>query len=386
MKLSRILQFSGGLALAGAGLYVFFDSLDMSSLVEKISKTSPFVLVVCAFLSVFTLWLRALRWHILLPSADKPAHKLGLFPIVTIAYMVNNILPARLGEAARVLLLWKRNGYTVATSVGSLALERVIDILVFSSFFFLPVLLSGNVRELLDGAKNGKILMLFAGGAALFFVVALVLLFIYSVLPRRFSSAAGRLNSLLPPKIQKFGCKIGSELISNLDWVFSKAKVVKVALLSYAVAFCYSLILIVLADDFGTFGVFESLFGQAFAAFGAAIPLTPGFVGTLHAALLQGLTFIGVDAGKAGAMVILYHALSYLPVTVLGLFFLFSMNVTIRDITGADEQIKKSSLEERAESGREGQRSDGCSGAVRNASGSEDGDRQEDRGAAGGGG
>ncbi|MFP4164412.1 MAG: lysylphosphatidylglycerol synthase transmembrane domain-containing protein [Chitinispirillaceae bacterium] len=384
MKISRILQFAGGLALAGAGLYVFFDSLDLSSLAKKISDTSPWVIVVCSFLSIFTLWLRAIRWRIILPPAEGTAHKKGLFRLVTIAYMVNNILPARLGEAARVLLLWRRNGYTVAASIGSLVLERVIDMMVFSSFFFLPVLFSPILRSVLDQNPNRKIVIFLAVGSLLMCVVALGGLFIYSLIPQKFRSIAHTLSTYLPSKVQRFGQKIGSELVSNLDWVFSKRKIVKVVLLSYATAFCYSFILYFLAGDSAVFGVLESMFGQAFAAFGAAIPLTPGFVGTLHAALLQGLIFIGIDPGKAGAMVILYHALSYLTVTVAGLFFFFSMNVTISDITRADDQIKKSSLEERADGVGEGQGSDGCTGVVRNAAGSEKGDRQEDRGSAGG--
>lgn len=268
----------------------------------------------------------------MLPENEAGAHKRGLFPIVTIAFMVNNILPARLGEAARVVLLWKRNGFPVATSIGSLILERLLDVMVYASFFFIPVFLSPQIAAKLQSEVHPAA-MLVAAGAAAGFAAAAGLLFLYVLKPQWWRSAAGKFGGRLPSKISSKGASIGSQLQSNLDWAFSKRKVIKVTFLSYAVGFCYSAILFVLASQWKTFGILESMFGQAFASFGSAIPLAPGFVGTLHAALKMGLTLTGIDPGKAMAMAVLYHALPYVVTVAAGLFFLFSLNIKFKDIT-----------------------------------------------------
>jgi uncharacterized protein (TIRG00374 family) len=338
MKYSKVLQLSAGLVLAGAGLYIFFsrsgegEEAILPSLVRELSNTSIAAIALCAGLSILTLWLRALRWHIMLPKCEEGSHKRGLFPIVTIGFMVNNILPARLGEAARVVLLWKRNGFPVATSIGSLILERLIDVMVFASFFFIPVFLSPKLAAKLQSDIHPAA-MLVAIGVASLVASVIGLLFFYVLKPQWFRTNVGKIGKVLPSKISGKGQSIGAQLESNLDWAFSKRNVIKVALLSYAVAFCYSAMLLILASQWSTFGILESMFGQAFASFGAAIPLAPGFVGTLHAALKMGLTLTGIDPSKAMAMAVIYHALPYVTITAAGLFFLFSLNIKFKDIT-----------------------------------------------------
>jgi hypothetical protein len=90
----------------------------------------------------------------------------------------------------------------------------------------------------------------------------------------------------------------------------------------------------ILISDWSAFGLPEAVFGQAFAAFGAAIPLAPGGVGTLHAVLLQGLTAMGLDAGKARAVVVLYHGIQYAVITLMGLLLLAGAGVRMKDIAG----------------------------------------------------
>ena len=345
MKYSKILQLSAGLVLAGAGLYIFFgksgegEDAILPSLMRELSNTSITAIALCAVLSILTLWLRSLRWHIMLPKCEDGAHKKGLFPIVTIAFMVNNILPARLGEAARVVLLWKRNGFSAATSIGSLILERMIDVMVFASFFFIPVFLSPALAAKLQSDVHPAA-MLVAIGAAASVASVIGLLFFYVLNPQWFRKTVGKAGKFLPSKISGKGQSIGAQLESNLNWAFSKRKVIKVAFLSYGVAFCYSAMLLILASQWGTFGILESMFGQAFASFGAAIPLAPGFVGTLHAALKWGLTLTGIDENKAMAMAVIYHALPYVTITAAGLFFLFSLNIKFKDITQKPVEVK----------------------------------------------
>jgi len=345
MKYSKILQLSAGLILAFAGLYIFFgktgegEEAIIPSLIQEISNKSISALLLCAFLSIFVMWLRALRWHIILPKCEDGAHKNGLFPITTISFMINNILPARLGEAARVILLWKRNGFPVATSIGSLIVERILDVIVFASFFFIPVFLSPKLAAKLQNDIHPAA-MLITIGIAVSIALLVGLLFLYVLKPQWFRKNIGKTGRFLPSKISAKGQSIGTQLESSLDWIFSKRKVIKITFLSYAVAFCYSIMLIVLASQWSAFGILEGMFGQAFASFGAAIPLTPGYVGTLHAALKTGLTLTGIDPTKAMAIAVVYHALPFVTVTAAGLFFLFSLNIKFKDITQKPVGVK----------------------------------------------
>jgi uncharacterized protein (TIRG00374 family) len=342
--LSRIIQWTLGIGLGAAGLLIFFRQVNLRSLAERIVHTNPVIIILCAALAVCSLWFRSLRWRILLPK-PLAAHTKRLFSIVTISFMINNILPARLGEAARAVLLWKRNGYSLAVSIGSLVLERGLDLLVFSACFFVPVFLAPFFYP--DGGLSASVsvyktvtLRTFAAVLTAGVAVAISILFAYSRFPQGVTWLGGKCLKLLPPKMHPRLKRIVRDIISNLDWTFSAKKAGAVFLLSFGIVACFALMVVLLAGQ-KNFGFLYGLFSQAFAALGAAIPLTPGYVGTLHAVMLEGLTLCGMAHDKAQAVTILYHAIPYITVTLLGLYYFFSMNISFKDISEAKKAIEE---------------------------------------------
>lgn len=144
----------------------------------------------------------------------------------------------------------------------------------------------------------------------------------------------------MPEKFSAGLFKIGRQLISNLDWIFSFRKVVFVILYSFLTMMCQVFMMLLLGIRIDGFGIFEGMFGVASAACGAAIPLSPGYVGTLHAALRGGLSMLGINNDNAGAIAVLYHAIGYITVTALGLIFLFSIRISFKEIGNAKENLK----------------------------------------------
>lgn len=97
--------------------------------------------------------------------------------------------------------------------------------------------------------------------------------------------------------------------------------------------------ILLLADRSLGFGFAHALMASAFAAFGAALPAAPGYIGTLHAALLEGLTVLGQEREASRAAAIAYHALGYIPMTLLGLFYFLRIDFRFRDISRAREDL-----------------------------------------------
>jgi uncharacterized protein (TIRG00374 family) len=330
MKIKSMLQVGGGILIAAAGMYIFSRDIKFAQLWNEVRNTRPWVVIAVVLLSPLSLWFRALRWKVMLAERS-PGNKSGLFSIVTIGFMVNNLLPARLGEAVRAVLLWKRNGYSVTESVGSLILERILDIVMFSVFFIVPVLNVKSLSSLLLYA------VMLSGG--LLIIVGLLLL--YSRFPDRTGKIATSCINFLPEKLSCKILKLGTELVSNLKWVFSWQKTLWVVVFSFAILMCYTAMIYLLGKDIDECGIFGSMFGVAVAAIGAAIPLAPGYVGTLHAALMRGFLLLGVPVDKAGALVIMYHAIGYITVTVLGIVCFMGTKVSFSDIGKVKENLEK---------------------------------------------
>jgi len=336
--LIRLLQILAGIAIMGAGLYLFFKKVDISRLGWELLSGNPLIYLLCCALALFSLWLRALRWHLMLPDTPQ-THKKGLFGQVMISFMANNILPARMGEAFRVVLLWRKNGYSPLTAFSALVLERFLDLFTFITYFTLPVFLLPELSNLLPLAR---ILTVWSVG----FVVVLTF---FALWPRTARAVTIGWTQKVPERLRGKFTRRAQDVIANLDWLTDVKKTAAIAVLSFGTTLSYAAILFLLANQFQAFSVLQSVFSQAYAAFGAAIPLSPGYVGTLHAILLQGLTTAGMDPSVGGAVTLLYHAVCYVPITLVGLFFYFRTDMSFKEMTSASYQAKE--LQKNAETG-----------------------------------
>lgn len=330
MKFSRAVQLLAGVVIAFAGLSLFFRKVDIDRLLIEISSVSPWALFACACLSIVLIVLRAARWKHILPRMEG-THEKNLFSHTIIGFMINNIVPARMGEAARAFLLWRDNRYPAAVCLGSLVVERAIDLLVFMLFFVIPVMMLPQLELLLPVAWIVLAII----------IVVIVVFMLYALFAGNTSRAAKRLLNVLPGRLNKTVSKVSVQLVSNLDWIFSFQRTLSVIGLTLGISFCYSAMMIILAGDYRSFGVVYSLFAQSFAAIGSAIPLAPGYIGTIHAALLYGLNLVGVEEEKGRALAILFHAINYMPITLLGLFYFFRAKISFSEIDRVKRELKR---------------------------------------------
>ena len=115
------------LAVRGVALEDALDALADSRL-EWLVPTLP----------VFTLAivLRAVRWWSLFSGAQRPALKTITYALL-VGYFFNNILPARAGEAARVIALNRRSSTPLAEAAGTVVVERLFDVLALLALLFI---------------------------------------------------------------------------------------------------------------------------------------------------------------------------------------------------------------------------------------------------------
>jgi glycosyltransferase 2 family protein len=79
---------------------------------------------------------RGLRWRSLFIPGRRPPRGTTLNAMM-IGYLYNNILPARAGEAARVVVLTRRSTSPPVEITGTVVLERIYDVVVILVLFFL---------------------------------------------------------------------------------------------------------------------------------------------------------------------------------------------------------------------------------------------------------
>ncbi|HSJ32579.1 MAG TPA: lysylphosphatidylglycerol synthase transmembrane domain-containing protein, partial [Longimicrobiales bacterium] len=132
-----ILDWKGvlGLVISAAALYFTFSRMDLRSVMGELRAADPFLFVLSAAAITGVFWIRAWRWKVILaPVADVPFR--SRFSAVTIGFMGNNVLPARVGEFMRAYALSRTEPVPIVASFASLLIERIFDgILVIALLF-----------------------------------------------------------------------------------------------------------------------------------------------------------------------------------------------------------------------------------------------------------
>jgi uncharacterized protein (TIRG00374 family) len=99
-------------------------------------QTSNYWWLIPAFAAfVVATLMRAMRWRALFAPGRRPARG-PVIAATMIGYLFNNIMPARAGEAARVVALTQRAGTPAPEIVGTVVVERAYDVLSILIIFF----------------------------------------------------------------------------------------------------------------------------------------------------------------------------------------------------------------------------------------------------------
>jgi Predicted integral membrane protein len=80
-----------------------------------------------------------------------------------------------------------------------------------------------------------------------------------------------------------------------------------------------------------------AIFLQTLIAVGVALPSAPGFFGVFEKLANVGLAIYGVGADRATSWAIGYHILSFIPITVIGVYYFARLGLHMNEIESARE-------------------------------------------------
>jgi glycosyltransferase 2 family protein len=134
----KVVSIAVATALAAALLYYSLRGIAWEQVGRTIANAAPGLLAVSTGMVTATLFLRALRWRILL-NAEGSVGVSTAFWATAAGLFGNNFLPARAGELVRTFLVSSRSGLGNAYVLGTALSEKVADtmVLAFLSAFVL---------------------------------------------------------------------------------------------------------------------------------------------------------------------------------------------------------------------------------------------------------
>lgn len=240
--------------------------------------------------------IRGERWHWILRFAHVEARRSECYALTTVGYMGNNVLPARAGEAMRVVLLSSRVGVSKRTVVGSIIAERLLDVIVLGAIFVVSVygVLGSRAlptdRPLLVG---GVIVLLVAAAVAGLWVM-------------RRHHVFERVRDWLRPLADAPRAMLAREgvamlVVTGFLWACEAG-------VYYAVA---------RSVDLGI-SLTGAFYLVALTNFVAALPAAPGSIGTFDAAVAWGANRLGASGSAAVSYLLMLRFVLYVPITVVG--------------------------------------------------------------------
>lgn len=114
------------LLISAGAIALLFRGLDLGRTAEAFGDANYWLLVPAVALLVLDLQLRAVRWRLLLAAKRHLSHN-NLFGASNVGYLVNNVLPLRLGEVARVLVVDRLERTGKVRTGASVLIERGLD-------------------------------------------------------------------------------------------------------------------------------------------------------------------------------------------------------------------------------------------------------------------
>ena len=325
-RLKSVLRVGVSLLLAFLFLYLAFRGSDFDKLISSLKEANylwAFLLIPCLMIShLFRAW----RWKYLVRPIKKNVSVRNLFSSLMVGYMVNNALP-RVGEIVRCYNLGKLERISMGSTLGTVLVERIIDILsLLFLLTFVVLFYPSSLIDVFPWLKSAGII------GALFVVLAFAVIGLMIAKRehafRWIRKFTGRLSARVSEKIER----LLHSLLDGFLIIKEPRQYSIIILLSIVIWFWYAVMAYL---PFYAFGMAErfhldfvaGVVTVVISAIAFVIP-APGGTGSYHWLAKETLVRVfGVDAEVALSYATVTHLLGFVSVSLVGFFYFLRDNL-----------------------------------------------------------
>jgi uncharacterized protein (TIRG00374 family) len=323
----------------------------MDDLVAYIATINYWWILPTVVVIGLTFVLRAVRWSIILKDICDVTFWQAFHPTM-IAFMMNCVLPGRVGELARPVLIKQQQGVPLTTGLATVAAERIFDLCILIALFA-TVFSTVTGRPDLAGDYfglhlDGEIIQTVAAGMIRLSVMLLAGIAVLTIGPTRgllknMLKVTGQWLNRMAPRlpIQRFtdillmiidNFAIGLSLIRNPVQLL---QCIGVSLTIWALT-VFSYVIFAMGCPGITLSLIEVTTVMVIICFVIALPSVPGFWGLWEAGGVFALALFGIAEKDALGFTLVNHATQILPVIGIGLISALITSVNILQIYQTD--------------------------------------------------
>ena len=334
---NKRIQFWIGVAVSVISLAALFIFIKPAQILEALKSTHYELWLLASVSLVLFLLIRAVRWRFMLNSSLKPAQIAygSVFHIQNIGYMATNILPFRLGDVVRAVLIGNVPPATISLGISTMVVERVFDLL------FIVILFPFTFAAVEQLPPEVQQVARLTG----FLAIAATLVLIGAANKRQPAiKVADYFLRRFPFLNRQAWLKRLDDLLRGLG-VFTSFK-------NTAIMITLSIVVwlpIIAGYYVGLLAVnlqpslTEAAFVVCIAAFSVAAPSSPGQIGVFEASVTFALAgILGMPEAEAASFAFLYHAVNYIVLGVLGIIGITRTGETFGSVLSSSRTLVQS--------------------------------------------
>ena len=282
-----------------------------------IGSASPLWLAAAALIILPAYILRAVRWKLLLLPVKKNVRVSNTFWSNGVGFMVNTLIPIRLGEFVRAYILGEKEETGFAPAFSSIVVERTLDLIgLLSIGIVMMFLVSANA------GLSSLVVDVFKAVAVLIGVILAIII----VGIKKEAFIIGLLTGIMSkiPLLRRYTIRaadFASSLIKGLQGLSQNPKmfVANISLTWIQWLIHTSAIFLVFTAFSYPMPFVAAILGGVLMSLSNILPATPGYVGSYEAFWMLIFTLLGVaQADLLLAMGVISHLVGLLPIVILG--------------------------------------------------------------------
>ena len=332
-----ILPLTTGLLLSGIALYVVFKNISLLEVVDYLKTVNYWWVLPAVAIALLSFFIRVIRWQLLLSPFKKTGYWSAHHPLM-IGFMLNCLLPGRVGELARPAIFYKKEKVSFSKVLATVGAERVFDVVVLLLSFVIVIAtvdISPNLNQTFGDYHLNKATLDMLGMTTLKLALGLIAcialvsikqsrsLIIRTImsLPALLFFASSDFQAKIREKLCVRLAKIVDNVASGFDLLKSPKKVGLCLGLSFLVWVVAGASYYAMALGCPGIGVsfFEMYATMVILCFFISLPSAPGFWGLWEAGGVFGLLIFGISAKEAAGFTVVNHVIQMVPVIVVGL-------------------------------------------------------------------
>lgn len=320
---SRWVRIAISVGLSALFLWIAVQGVHWGEAAAALRGANYLWVILMLPVTVWTLVIRAQRWRVFLQAVGVPPLR-PLVSATNIGFMANMVLPLRIGEVIRPVLLSRRAQLPLSGVLASVLLERIFDMFTILFLFGLSV----SVVTVSDQVRQWGWMLT---GLALAVAAVIVLIRLQE---RLALSIARRIADLLPSNVGEAAYGFAQGFVQALKMLDSP--------MAYVRAFAWSLYLWIAISLIYVFGFWAfhmdvpeirgALVLTTLVAIAVSVPSAPGFIGSFQLGCVLALRIFGIADSPALAFSLIVHLTQFVGVIGAGVYSLSVEGISLREV------------------------------------------------------